>query len=166
MNSFFRKLPLSIKLMLIGLIPVLFLIYLSGQLYNGKKQTVKLIADYIEHIHESQNIAKLMSELESERKYSYDYALKKINYGNIILQRPRTDTVIALLNKSKDLAISNFAQYTFLYKLSAIRSSIDSSGNYPADVVMKYYTNVISRLNTLNSVASASNTFYSRFTKT
>ncbi len=159
MNSFFRKLPLSIKLMLIGLIPVLFLMYLSDQLYNEKRQTVKLIADYIEHIHESQNIAKLMSELESERKYSYDYALKKINYSNIILQRPRTDTVIALLNKSKDLAISNFAQYTFLYKLSAIRSSIDSSGNYPADVVMKYYTNVISRLNTLNSVASASNTF-------
>jgi signal transduction histidine kinase len=159
MNSFFRKLPLSIKLMLIGLIPVLFLIYLSGQLYNEKKQKVKLIADYIEHIHESQNIAKLMSELENERKYSYEYALKKINYSNIILQRPRTDAVIALLNKSKDLAISNFAEYTFIYKLSAIRSSIDSSGNYPADAVMKYYTGVISRLNTLNSVASASNTY-------
>jgi signal transduction histidine kinase len=133
--------------------------YLSSQLYNEKKQAVKLIADYIEHIHESQNIAKLMSELENERKYSYEYALKKINYSSIILQRPRTDTVIALLNKSKDLAISNFTQYTFLYRLSAIRHSIDSSGNYPADGVMKYYTSVISRLNTLNSVASASNTF-------
>jgi signal transduction histidine kinase len=133
--------------------------YLSGQLYNGKKQTVKLIADYIEHIHESQNIARLMSELESERKYSYEYALKKVNYSNIILQRPRTDEVMALLNKSDDLLISNFTQYTFLYKLPAIRSSIDSSGNYPADIVMKYYTSVISRLNTLNSVASASNTF-------
>ena len=91
--------------MLIGLIPVLFLMYLSGQLYNEKKQTVKLIADYIEHIHESQNIAKLMSELESERKYSYDYALKKINYSNIILQRPRTDAIVELLNKSKDLSL-------------------------------------------------------------
>ncbi len=159
MNSFFRKLPLSIKLMLIGIIPVLFLIYLSGQLYNDKKQRVKLIADYIEHIHESQNVAKLMSELENERKYSFQYALKKTNYSNIVLQRTRTDAVIALLDKSKDLAISNFQQYTFLDKLPAIRSSIDSSGNYPADALMKYYTSVISRLNTLISVASASNAF-------
>ena len=159
MNSFFRKLPLSIKLMLIGIIPVLFLIYLSGQLYNDKKQRVKLIADYIEHIHESQNVAKLMSELENERKYSFQYALKKTNYSNIILQRTRTDEVIALLDKSKDLAISNFAGYTFLDKLSRIRNSIDSSGNYPADELMKYYTSVISRLNTLISVASASNAF-------
>ncbi len=159
MNSFFRKLPLSIKLMLIGIIPVLFLIYLSGQLYNDKKQRVKLIADYIEHIHESQNVAKLMSELENERKYSFQYALKKTNYSNIILQRTRTDEVIALLDKSKDLAISNFAGYTFLDKLSRIRNSIDSSGNYPADELMKYYTSVISRLNTLISDASASNAF-------
>ncbi len=145
--------------MLIGIIPVLFLIYLSGQLYNDKKQRVKLIADYMEHIHESQNVAKLMSELENERKYSFQYALKKTNYSNIILQRTQTDAVIALLDKSKDLAISNFAKYTFLNKLSQIRNSIDSSGNYPADDLMKYYTSVISRLNTLISVASASNTF-------
>lgn len=159
MNSFFRKLPLSIKLMLIGIIPVLFLIYLSGQLYNDKKQRVKLIADYVEHIHESQNVAKLMSELENERKYSFQYALKKTNYSNIILQRTRTDAVIALLDKSKDLAISQFADYTFLNKLSRVRNSIDSSGNFPADELMKYYTSVISRLNTLISVASASNAF-------
>ncbi len=159
MNSFFRKLPLSIKLMLIGIIPVLFLIYLSRQLYNDKKQRVKLIADYVEHIHESQNVAKLMSELENERKYSFQYALKKTNYSNIILQRTRTDAIIALLDKSKDLAISDFAKYTFLDKLSGIRNSIDSSGNYPADALMKYYTSVISRLNTLISVTSASNTF-------
>ena len=159
MNSFFRKLPLSIKLMLIGLIPVLFLIYLSGQLYNDKMQRVKLIADYIEHIHESQNVAKLMSELENERKYSFQYTLKKVNYSNIVLQRSRTDSVITTLNQSKDLAISDFAQYTFLNKLSAVRNSIDSSGNYPSDAVMKYYTSVISRLNTINSVASASAAF-------
>lgn len=145
--------------MLIGIIPVLFLIYLSGQLYSDKRQRVNLIADYMEHIHESQNVAKLMSELENERKYSFQYALKKTNYSNIILQRTHTDAVILLLDKSKDLAISNFAKYTFLDKLSLIRNSIDSSGNYPADDLMKYYTSVISRLNTLISVASASNTF-------
>lgn len=159
MNSFFRKLPLSIKLMLIGLIPVLFLIYVSGQLYNEKKQKVKLIADYIEHIHESQNIATLMSELENERKYSYVYALKKVNYSSIVFQRPKTDGAINRLSDSKDLALTDFKKYTFLQELPLIRSSIDSSGSFPADAVMKYYTSTISRLNTLNSAASASNTF-------
>lgn len=144
--------------MLIGVIPVLFLMYLSGQLYNDKKQRVKLIADYIEHIHESQNVAKLMGELENERKFSFQYTLKKTNYSDIVLQRTRTDAIIAILEQSKDFAISNFAQYTFINRLSAIRNSIDSSGNFPADAVMKYYTGVISRLNTLISLTSASNT--------
>ena len=159
MNSFFRKLPLSIKLMLIGIIPVLFLIYLSNQLYDAKKQNVKLIEDYIEHLHKSGNIASLINELENERRYSYEYALKKDGYGNLMIQRPRTDAAIKLLGKSKDLAIKNFTQYTFLNKLFRIRTALDTSLNYSANAIMQYYTNAIFRLNTLNSIASASNTF-------
>jgi signal transduction histidine kinase len=159
MNSFFRKLPLSIKLMLIGIIPVLFLIYLSNQLYDAKKQNVKLIEDYIEHLHKSGNIASLINELENERRYSYEYALKKDGYGNLMIQRPRTDAAIKLLGKSQDLAIKNFTQYTFLNKLSRIRTALDTSLNYSANAIMQYYTNAIFRLNTLNSIASSSNTF-------
>ncbi len=159
MNSYFRKLPLSIKLMLIGIIPVCFLIYLSAQLYNEKTQKVKLIEDYIAHIHESQNIARLMSELENERKYSYQYLLRNENYSSVILQRPRTDNILDKLNSSNDLAISGFTDYTFLNRLSSIRHSIDSSANFSPDMVMKFYGSAISRLNSLNSISSASNTF-------
>ena len=159
MNSYFRKLPLSIKLMLTGILPVLFLIYLSGQLYNEKKQKVKLIADYIEHIHEAGNIAALIDELETERRLSYEYALKKDGYGKVLIQRPRTDAVIERLKKSKDLAIVDYTKYTFLNNLSAIRAALDTSVNYPANSIMQYYTNAIFRLNTLNSTTSASNTY-------
>ena len=145
--------------MLIGIIPVLFLIYLSNQLYDAKKQNVKLIEDYIEHLHKSGNIASLINELENERRYSYEYALKKDGYGNLMIQRPRTDAAIKLLGESKDLAIKNFTQYTFLNKLSRIRTALDTSLNYSANAIMQYYTNAIFRLNTLNSIASASNTF-------
>ena len=159
MNSFFRKLPLSIKLMLTGLIPVIFLIYLSAQLYHEKKQTVKLIGDYILHVQEEGNISNLIYELEKERKVSYEYALKKDSYSRVVLQRPHTDAAIQLLQQSKDLAIVNFAQYTFLDSLASVRNSLDNSVFYPADAIMQYYTNAIFRLNTLNPVSSISNDY-------
>jgi len=159
MTSFFRKLPLSYKLMLIGIIPIVFLIYLSGELYVEKNQRVKLISNYIDHIHESGNISSLINELESERKYSYEYALKKDDYNNVLLQRPRTNGIVRLLKKSKDPAIANFSDYTFLNNLSSIRKAIDTAENYSPDSVMEYYTKTIFRLNTLNSVPSESNIY-------
>ena len=62
MIQFLRKLPLQGKLMLIGIVPVIFLIYLSFELYREKTQRVKLIGDYIERIHQSANINTLMNE--------------------------------------------------------------------------------------------------------
>ncbi|MGH2646717.1 MAG: nitrate- and nitrite sensing domain-containing protein, partial [Ginsengibacter sp.] len=159
MNSFFRKLPLSYKLMLIGIVPVLFLIYLSGQLYLDKKQRVTLVGDYIDHINESREIASLISALEMERRYSYEYALKKGRYSKVIIQRPRTDAAIKLLEKSKDPAILNFPEYTFLNKLQKTRNALDTSVNAPPNIITRFYTNTIFRLNTLNTIVSANNTF-------
>ena len=159
MNRFFRKLPLSIKLMLIGLIPLVFLVYLSGQLYNEKEQHVYLIADQIKHFHEEGLITDLIYELEKERKVSYEYSLKRTSYGNVLLQRPHTDRFIEMLEKSNDLAISGFPAYTFLDRLDDFRNSLDTSAVFPANKIMQYYTNVIFRLNTLNPVSAVSDNF-------
>jgi signal transduction histidine kinase len=159
MNSFFRKLPLSYKLMLIGIIPIVFLIYLSAQLYVEKGQRVTLISNYIDHIHESGNIANLINELENERKYSYEYGLKKKYYSKVLLQRPRTDSVISLLKKSTDPALTDFSEYTFLNDLESVRKALDTAANYSANSIMEYYTKTIFRLNTLNTVPSASNIY-------
>lgn len=158
MKLFFRKSPLSIKLMLIGIIPLVFLIYLSYQLYNEKTERINLIGDYIEQVHESENIALLIDELQKERRRSYQYVLKKKGYNDIILQRPHTDTAIKRLERIRSLLISHFEQYTFLDNLETVRIAIDSLKNYPATAVMQYYTNAIVRLNTLNS-SPASNTY-------
>jgi signal transduction histidine kinase len=144
--------------MLIGLIPLLFIMYLSGQLYNEKKREVNLIGDHIKHIHEAGDIANLIYELEKERKVSYQFALKRTSYSDVVLQRPHTDEVIELLGRSKDLALADFPQYTFLNELKDFRASLDTSGSH-ADDVMEYYTKVIFRLNTLNPISTASNTY-------
>jgi signal transduction histidine kinase len=110
-------------------------------------------------VQEEGNISNLIYELERERKVSYEYALKKDNYSKVVLQRSHTDGAMQLLKKSKDLAIVNFPQYTFLDSLASVRSSLDNFPFYSADAIMQYYTNAIFRLNTLNPVSSMSNTY-------
>jgi signal transduction histidine kinase len=148
-----------VKLMLVGVIPMLFLLYLSGQLYKEKRQKVKLINGYIEHIHEANKIAVLINELETERKYSFEYALKKDGYGKIILQRSHTDGAIENLKRSNDPTIANFQQYTFLNDLPKIRHMLDTTTGFPTEVILQFYTRSILRLNTLNQNAASSSIY-------
>lgn len=161
MNSFFRKLPLPAKLILIGIIPIAFIIYLSIRLYIEKSHQVKLIGDYIVRIHESETIRKLMDAMQTERRYSYEYALTKRMYDSVLIQRKITDSVLALLKQSKDLALSDFPEYTFIKDLADVRRRLDTSMNYSANTIMQFYTTSIFRLNTLNSTAPASNAYLS-----
>jgi signal transduction histidine kinase len=159
MIPFFRKLPLPLKLMLIGIVPVIFLIFLSYQLYNEKLQKVKLIGDYIERMHELAGINKLIRGLETERRFSYQYALTKEGHDKIITQRKVTDSIVQRLQKSRDSSISGFTSYTFLNTLQDVRTALDTSKNYSANLIMQYYTTAIFRLNTLNSTGPASNIY-------
>jgi len=77
MNTFFKKLPLLVKLMLIGLIPFSFLVYLTIQVYNEKTQKLELFHSYKTYIAESDDINELIRSLQDERKYSFDYAMLK-----------------------------------------------------------------------------------------
>lgn len=159
MKIFFRKLPLPAKLVLIGLVPILLIIFLSIQLYIQKSQEVKLIGDYISRIRESDNISELMLALQTERRYSFEYALKKRNYDSIIIQRRVTDSAISKLKQSTDFALRDFPQYTFIKDLPATRHALDTIPGYSANAIMQFYTTAIFRLNTLNSTAPASNVY-------
>ncbi len=159
MNPFFRKLPLPVKLMLIGIIPLIFLFLLSYELYQEKKQKVSLISNYIERLTLSANITLLMNELQTERRYSFQYALTKEDRDKIVAQRLVTDSIIQQLKKNKDLSITKFSNYTFLNNLADIRIALDTSKSYSANAIMQYYTTAIFRLNTLNSSTPASNIY-------
>lgn len=150
MPATFRTLSLTVKLLLIGFIPILFLIYFSIMIYREKSQKVELIGNYIEHVEQSSNIGELIAELSRERRYSYFYILKDSVYSQILPHRSKTDSIMRILNKSKDLALRNYTKYTFLDNLSAVRTSIDSS-KINTDQVIQYYTDAIFRLNTLAS---------------
>ena len=157
MNLFFRKLPLSIKLLMIGIIPIVFLIYFSVIIYNEKSQTVKLINNYIESVNRSATLGELIDQLARERRFSYQYVVKKKDLDKMIEHRQKTDSIIGILEKSSYISLTDFTKYTFLENLHKIRSEIDTISSSSGDIV-EFYTETILRLNSLNSIIP-SNTF-------
>jgi PAS domain S-box-containing protein len=149
MSRVFSRLPLPVKLMLIGLIPLALLIYTTLQIYSDKKEKINLLSSYIDRIHQSADINTLVDYLEKERKYSFDYAMRKDKRDELMLQRPRTDSAIHRLEES---TLSGFTSYTFLENLQNIRDMVDK-GYLPPEQVMHYYTTALFRINTLNVVS-------------
>ncbi|MEO6491188.1 MAG: ATP-binding protein [Ferruginibacter sp.] len=151
MNNFFKRLPLRAKLMLIGLIPFCFFAYLTQQVYKEKTQRLQLYNNYRIYIAESADINKLIESLQEERKYSFDYAITKNKARELNKQRPQTDTLIKKIIRNDDPSLEGFTGYTKLKLLPDIRKGIDSFISRPNDV-MHFYSTVIFRLNTLNTI--------------
>ncbi len=152
MNNFFRRLSLDKKLLLLILVPIVLIVKLALGIFNEKSKNLQLLSGYIERINESADISDLITALQTERRSSYVYALRKDidSRAEMEIQRPVTDLAIKKLSKKKDSSLKNFQDYTFLKNLPAIRSAIDSGTSQ--EVVMQYYTTTIFRLNTLNII--------------
>ena len=159
MNPFFRKLPLTLKLSLIGIVPVLFLFYFAFVINKEKTRKVELIRNYIEHVEQSKTVRELISQLGRERRVSYQYALKTGDHKNVSEERAKTDSVINLLKKSDDLGLYKFSEYTFLDNLPKTRSQLDTVKDFGTYRIIQFYTNAIYRLNTLNATNPPGNTF-------
>ncbi|MEO9004671.1 MAG: ATP-binding protein [Ginsengibacter sp.] len=136
---------------MIGIIPIIFLIYFSVIIYKEKSQTVQLIGNYIEKVNQSTKLGELIDELSNERRYSYQYVIKKISFDKLIEHRRKTDSIIKVLEESSDITLTNFKKYTFLHNLDEIRSIIDTAGNTSKETT-DYYTDAILRLNSLNAI--------------
>src|SRR6185437_1922304 len=142
----FRKLTLTAKLLLIGLIPVLFLIYFAIIICNEKSEKVELIGTYIDHVDQSATISDLIAELARERRYSFFYKIYDTGYNTIISHRKKVDSILQKLTESKDLSLKDFPKYTFLQDLPSIRKEVDSS-KLNTNAITDYYTDAIFRLN-------------------
>lgn len=154
MSRFFRKLPFVIKLVLIGVVPFAFLIYLTIEVYSQKNQRLDVLSRYIERVRESETLSALIDALEEERKISFDYVLHKAQYKDVARIRPVADSLLEAVEKSKDPSVQGFKQYTYIDRLVQTRNQIDKSKADP-NTIMHNYSNTIFRLNTLNTVPNA-----------
>lgn len=158
MNSIFRRLPLLAKLLLIAIVPILFIVYLTAQLYVEKTRNLAQIKSYLDRIDQSATISRLISQLQKERRYSFDYALKS-EYGDEMYEsRGLTDSLLAELEKKQLTTLKDFNRYTFIAPLDSVRQKIDQKV-FPSGAVMHNYTTAIFRLSTLNFPPVSSNEF-------
>jgi PAS domain S-box-containing protein len=145
---FFRRLPLPVKLFLIVCIPLAIILFMLVQLYQEKTNKVNLLSDYVKNIHQTSTLNFLIECLQKERKFSFDYSIRKERSDEVTYRRQLTDSTIIQLEKEQ---LEGFTKYTFLDRLSLTRSRIDSEIIAP-DQVMQFYNAAIFRLNSLNVV--------------
>jgi PAS domain S-box-containing protein len=148
--ALFKRLPLQTKLILIGLVPTIFFLYVSLQYYRGEQQKLQLLRSDIRNINRSAGMDKLIDELRIERRYGYEFALKKVKDSKFIAQWKNTDAMISQQEKAHP-ELKNMAKYTLLDGLEKVRKNIAQKKLKP-DAVMGYYTTAIFRLSYLDMV--------------
>lgn len=149
MNGFVKRLPLQTKLLLIALVPIIFIAFLTVRLYNEKTKNLQLVESYLSRIEQSAAITRLIDELRTEKKLSFDFALQQTDLQTINAQRPSTDSALKHLSALQDGSLDSFTEYTFLASLDSIRILIDSN-RYNTSQVVNFFASCIFRLNTLN----------------
>jgi PAS domain S-box-containing protein len=160
MNRFFYRLPLLAKLLMIAAIPLFFAGYLTAQLYREKSENIAQIKNYLTRIDEAATVSRLTDQLQIERRFSFEYALRNIQKQEMLAQRSVTDSLIQELRSKNDTALSGFEDFVFIDNLDSVRSRIDRQ-RYASNAVMHFYSTAVFRLSNINRMPSYSNQFLS-----
>jgi signal transduction histidine kinase/CheY-like chemotaxis protein len=158
MKGFFNRLTLPAKLILIAALPLFFLLFVAIEYNREKSEKLSMINGYRQRIKLAININSLIDQLQLERRYTFGYTLKDKWQNEMLEQRTKTDNELRQLQDDINHDLPGFENYTFLDDLKDYRQRVDAKILQPMDA-MNFYTNVIFRLNTLNTVA-AGNVIY------
>lgn len=160
MIIFFRRLSLTAKLFLIGLIPIALLLYFSYVIYKEKDQKLAVMHEYVNQVEVSAVLASLNESLGYERMYSFHFLLEKTGFQKMMLQqRIKTDSLIKAVEKRPEVNLKSLRQYTFLTGLDNMRNKIDSIPTLDPNNVIDFYTRCIFRINYTNSWVPPSNIY-------
>ena len=158
MFKFITRLPLTIKLLLICLIPISLSIYFAVLIYQEKSEKINLIESNIDVIHESSYIQDLIVALSWERRYSFNYLQNKERLQKLSTQKKETDSIISFI-KSSTPRLGDFPAYTFLDELEDVRNSVINDSNFSVKEAISYYTNTINRINMMDAPVLLRNFF-------
>ena len=154
MRQLFKRLPLPVKLGLIGLIPALALVYLAIALQYEKNEKLTILAKLKTQTTQSAGLNELIDQLQMERRLSFGYILNRKGESNMVVQRGKTDEALRAINPTPGSRLEHFESFTLLDHLSQTRGRIDDTQISPREV-MDYYSNMIFRLNNLAPVFTA-----------
>lgn len=163
-NNLLNKLPFPVKLMLIGIVPLLFLIYMAVEINHSQVQKIQVLEKFIVRVQQSANISSLIDALQAERRYAFGFALNKSDETTLMIKRNATNLAMADLEAKADERLLNFKSYTFLEKLPSFRKRMDDAQE-ETDAVMSFYSNIIFRLNSMASISTEGMPYLEPLTK-
>lgn len=152
MNKLFNKLSFPGKLMLLGIFPLIFLIYFAIQIIHEKQERVKIAKSVISSINNSILVSKAASNLHWERRLSFGYILDINTSAELVLQRSKTDAALNDLKKSSDELFESFSKYSMLNELGHQRTLILRK-QQSVQQVLDYYSNVLDRIHSSYNVS-------------
>ena len=152
MNKLFNKLSFPGKLMLLGVLPLVFLIYFAIQIIHEKQERVKIVKSVISSINNSIIVSKAAADLHKERRYSFGYVLDKNTSAELILQRSKTDAHLSDLEKSSGQLFESFAKFSMLNELDQKRALILKK-QQSVQQVLDYYSNVLDRIHSSYNIS-------------
>ena len=153
MKNFFNNLSLTKKLLVVGLIPLSFLVYFATLVAIEKNERIEVVENLISEVNTSVAIMNVAHQFHLERRLSLDYTLRKGTETRLAVQRAQTDRQIAALaNVKLPISLSELKKATLLNNLSTKRRQILNRELGPEEIIT-FYTGVLSRLQSF-SVAS------------
>ncbi|ANE51447.1 response regulator [Flavisolibacter tropicus] len=158
MKRLLQRLPLPTKLMLLGLLPLLFLLAVSYQLYKSRDEKLALVDNYRQRVDLAININNLAEQLQKERRYAFGFALQGTWHNEMLAERQQTDAALQKLLTENGAGLPGFTSYTFLDQLKAFRARLDNK-QADAGEILNFYTNIIFRLSNQNNVAVGNNLY-------
>jgi signal transduction histidine kinase/DNA-binding response OmpR family regulator/HAMP domain-containing protein len=144
--------------MLLGVLPLIFLLIVSYQLNDSRSEKLQIIDTYRKRVDQSIAINNLIEQLQVERRYAFGFALEGKWQNEMLEARKQSHQLIQALLAENAATLPEFTTYTFLDQLKNFHTRVDSKQAGPMEI-MTYYTNAIFRLSTQNQVA-AGNVLY------
>ncbi len=158
MNRLFNKLTLSAKLAVVGLIPLLCLLYVSFYFNREKTERIVIVQNFGKRVEETAAITRLVDMLQTERRYSHACSLNGMARNEMVQARSESDKAFQELESMSSERLGDLRSYTMINLLPPLRSQLDQQQASPGQV-MDVYTKMILRLNVL-SVMSTQNIPY------
>ncbi len=153
MNKFLSRIPLPVKLLLIGLIPLICILYLAAEIHREKINSINRIDHFINQMNEAEIIAGLKDNLQEERRYSFGALLNKDMNTQKLVSRDKTDQSIIDVREIGGHELNGFEYYTNLQDLDSVRKEVDAAAMTPLQT-LDFYSGLITRINSLAAFSS------------
>ncbi len=151
MKRLINAIPFHIKLILIGLIPLAFLVYFSIQLISERNNRIEVTGKVVNDIQKNLVVMNLSSRLHIERRFGYAYLVNNYSDAQFVAAQNATNEQLTQLQTLLDTNWLSFTDFTMLSSLNQIRKDI-LARRITADEVMLYYSSMQERVQYLNDV--------------